>query len=249
MKRREFLGTFACAGVVLALGDVGQVSTPKKKPNIIHIMADDMAWDDLSCYGCKDIQTPNIDKFAGQGRSFMQFYAPHPTCTPTRAAVLTGRYAARVHNGTGGRGLDVLWPDSDQGLDADYEITIAKLLKGQGYQTGLIGKWHLGCLKKYLPPNQGFDYYVGIPYPNDHGPERWGGTGSKKLDKIAFIRGTEIVKRLSNEELAELPALFEEEAVAFIKDKAKADSPFFLHFSNIETHTPWFVPKGREGKR
>ncbi|MCT4646838.1 MAG: sulfatase [Carboxylicivirga sp.] len=216
-----------------------------QKPNIIHILADDVGFDDLSCFGSKYILTPNLDQLANDGCKFTNFMAPHATCTPSRAALLTGRYAPRINNG---EGVDVLWPTSKTGMDPEQEISIARLLKKQGYSSAIIGKWHLGHLPQFLPLAHGFDYFFGIPYPNDHGPERYGNTGSRKLPKIPLIVGDSVVKRCDNNDLAELPALFTREACHFIQKNAKEGTPFFLQLSNIETHTPWFVPKGFEGK-
>src|SRR5215211_3492318 len=108
-----------------------------RPPNIIHIVGDDVGYDDLSCYGAPKIKTPNLDKLASQGVRFTSFYAPSAICTPTRAALMTGCYAQRV-------GLPrVLFPNDNVGLHPD-EITIAELLKTRGYATACIGKWHLG---------------------------------------------------------------------------------------------------------
>lgn len=219
-----------------------------KKPNIIHIVADDVGYDDLSCFGSKDIHTPNLDKMADDGIKFTSFYAPHGTCTPSRAASLTGRYAPRVNNGTG---LFVLFPHSKKGLEDELEVSITELLKEQGYTTGLYGKWHLGHLPQYLPYVHGFDNFLGIPFPNDHGPERIGNSGWRPNGvsdpAIPLIEQGQIIKRLDNNDLAELPALFTREACKFIYRAVQDDKPFYLQYSNIETHTPWFVPKGFEG--
>jgi arylsulfatase A len=215
-----------------------------KKPNIIHILADDVGYDDIACFGSKDIKTPNIDRMAELGMRFTDFYAPHGTCTPTRAAILTGRYAPRVNDGTG---LPVLFPDSEIGLDTDKEITITELLQKEGYATALVGKWHLGHLPEFLPLNHGFDYFLGIPYPNDHGPERLANTGSREFPMIPLIENNEIINEVDNNELAELPALFTQIACDYIREMASAEQTFYLQYSNIETHTPWFVPKGFEG--
>lgn len=221
----------------------------QKRPNIVHILADDVGFDDLSCFGSKDINTPNLDEMAAQGMKFTSFYAPHGTCTPSRAALLTGRYAPRVNGGTG---LYVLFPHSKDGLRADMEITVTKLLKEQGYTTGLYGKWHLGHLPQYLPCAHGFDEFLGIPYPNDHGPERIGNSGWRPNGisdpAIPLIEQAQVIKRCDNNDLAELPALFTREACKFIYRSVQKDQLFYLQYSNIETHTPWFVPKGFEGQ-
>ncbi|MFV0270422.1 MAG: sulfatase [Macellibacteroides fermentans] len=220
-----------------------------KRPNIIHILMDDVGYDDLSCFGSRDIKTPNIDALAEKGMKFTDFYAPHGTSTPSRAALLTGRYAPRVNNGTG---LSVLFPHTPIGLEDEDEVCIAELLKKQGYATGLIGKWHLGHLPQYLPVVHGFDQFLGIPYPNDHGPERLGGTGVRPNGisdpAIPLIRQSQVLKECDNNDLAELPALFQREACKFIYNSVKEGKTFYLQYSNIETHTPYFIPRGFEGK-
>ena len=220
-----------------------------KQPNIIHILADDVGFDDLSCFGSTDIETPNLDALAERGMKFTSFYAPHGTCTPSRATLLTGRYSPRINEG---KGLFVLFPHSENGLEDEMETTIAELLKEQGYATGLYGKWHLGHLPQYLPCVHGFDEFLGIPYPNDHGPERIGNSGWRPNGvsdpAIPLIKQAQIIKRCDNNDLAELPALFTREACQFINRSVKADIPFYLQYANIETHTPWFVPKGFEGR-
>jgi arylsulfatase A-like enzyme len=214
------------------------------RPNIIHIIIDDIGYDDFSSYGSRYYKTPHIDALAKEGTRLTNFYAPHGTCTPTRAAIMTGRYSPRINDRTG---LGVLFPSNTNGLDSSKEITFTKQLQKVGYATALVGKWHLGHLPQFLPLAHGFDSYVGIPYPNDHGPERLGNTGSRGYPPIPLMRNSEKVKDLNNQELAELPAQFIREACAFIKEKAASKQPFYLQYSNIETHTPYFIPKGFEG--
>ena len=205
-------------------------------PNIIHIIGDDVGYDDLSCFGAKDIHTPNLDRLASEGMKFTSFYAPSPVCTASRAALLTGCYAQRVSL------PNVLFPFSREGLNSN-EITIAELLKTRGYATAVVGKWHLGHQPQFLPPSHGFDLYFGIPYPNDHGPERLGHAKSQgdpnfRLPPIPLIRGTNVVETPA--QLATLPERFTEEAIRFVE--ANRDRPFYLHLANVETHTPWLVP-------
>ncbi|MFV0541952.1 MAG: sulfatase [Aestuariibaculum sp.] len=245
MKPNFFILIFTC----IAFG-FSNTAQNQKKPNIIHIIADDVGYDDLSCFGSKDIYTPNLDKMASEGMKFTSFYAPHGTCTPSRAATLTGRYAPRVNKG---KGLYVLFPHSKHGLEDELEVSITELLKEQGYTTGLYGKWHLGHLPQYLPYVHGFDQFLGIPYPNDHGPERIGNSGWRPNGisdpAIPLIEQGQIIKRCDNNDLAELPALFTREACKFIYRAVKEENkPFYLQYANIETHTPWFVPKGFEGQ-
>ena len=238
-----------CLSSLCLLSGFSLHAQKKQKPNILHILVDDVGYDDLSCFGSKDIKTPNIDALADNGMKFTSYYAPHGTSTPSRAALLTGRYAPRVNNGTG---LAVLFPHSDSGLEDELEVTITELLKEQGYTTGLYGKWHLGHLPQYLPCVHGFDEFLGIPYPNDHGPERIGNSGWRPNGisdpEIPLIEQAQIIKRCDNNDLAELPALFTREASKFMYRAVQAEKPFYLQYSNIETHTPWFVPKGFEGR-
>src|ERR1035438_6822210 len=157
LPRRGFLqmSAAACAGATLA-------AAPPRPPNIVMIYCDDLGYGDLGCYGSK-IRTPNLDRMAAEGMRFTQFYSANPVCSPSRAALLTGRYPTRT-------GVPkVLFPTDTTGLD-DSETTIAQMLKQQDYSTICIGKWHLGHLPHYLPTNRGFDEYYGIPYSNDMTP-------------------------------------------------------------------------------
>jgi arylsulfatase len=135
------------------------------QPNIVVIFMDDMGYADLSCYGSTTISTPNIDKLADNGMKFTDFHVAASICTPSRTALLTGCYPHRL-------GLPkVLFPESkdnpgNTGLNPE-EQTIAELLKGKGYATSMAGKWHLGDKKMFLPTQQGFDQYFGVPYSND----------------------------------------------------------------------------------
>jgi len=130
------------------------------RPNIIYIMADDLGYADLSCYGRKDYQTPNLDKLAKQGVKFMNAYAAAPVCTPTRTAFMTGRYPARTPVGLR-EPLDWSKKDTTVGLTPDY-TSLPTLLKKAGYETYLVGKWHLGFALQYSPLKNGFDYFYGF---------------------------------------------------------------------------------------
>ena len=136
--------------------------TIENKPNFIIIFADDLGYGDLSCYGNPTILTPNLDKMAIEGMRFTQFYVGAGVCTPSRAALLTGRLAIRtgIHAGIRGK-PSVFNTRSASGLPLK-EITIAEMLKTKGYATGIIGKWHLGHLPEFLPAKQGFDYWFGM---------------------------------------------------------------------------------------
>jgi arylsulfatase A-like enzyme len=223
---------------------LSSVCYAQKPPNIVHIIADDIGWDDFSAYGSRNYNTPHIDRLSKGGVLLTNYYAPHSTCTPTRAALLTGRYAPRVNNGTG---LGVLFPSDTIGLDPKKETSFTVELKKKGYATALFGKWHLGHLQRFLPPAHGFDEFLGIPYPNDHGPERLGNTGSRRFPPIPLIHNSEKISDLSNTDLAELPGAFIRKTCEFITEKVNRNQPFYVQYSNIETHTPWFVPSGFGG--
>jgi len=205
-----------------------------RPPNIVHIVGDDIGYDDIGPFGSRDIPTMNLDRLASQGMKLTQFYAPSSTCTPTRAALLTGSYAPRA-------GLpSVLFPFATTGI-ADSEITIAELLKDRGYATALIGKWHLGHLPPFLPTRHGFDSFYGIPYPNDFEPVRviweWGGGPGYRPPSLPLYRDETVIEEPTD--LVTLPHRMTVEAVRFIGENRSR--PFYLHLAPVETHTPYFV--------
>ena len=150
--------------------------------------------------------------------------------------MMTGCYADRI-------GIPpVLFPHSKIGLHAN-EVTIAGLLKERGYATACVGKWHLGHQPEFLPVRHGFDRFFGIPYPNDHEPERFGwskaaGRENWLAPPMPLFSNDTVVEEPAD--LENLPMRFTQECVKFIRQHH--DRPFYLHFSNIETHTPWFTP-------
>src|SRR6266540_6485494 len=149
--------------LLLALGATIRSDAARQsaaRTNFIVILADDQGYGDLGSFGHPTIRTPNLDRMAGEGQRWTSFYGAH-VCTPSRAQLLTGRLAVRTGLQSG-----VLFPDSTGGLQPE-EITVAEVLKTRGYATAIVGKWHLGVLPEYLPTNQGFDSYFGIPYSND----------------------------------------------------------------------------------
>ncbi len=233
MKTFKTIGWFYVVLFFLAQDAVTGFAKTQRPPNIVFFHADDVGYDDVGCYGATKIKTPNIDKVAKEGRRFTSFYAPAPTCTPSRAALMTGCYAQRV-------GLpSVLYPQANIGLNPD-EITMPELLQTRGYTTALIGKWHLGHLPPFLPPNHGFDYFFGIPYPNDHGPER----SKRKNPPIPLYRDMKIVEQPVN--LHTLNDRLVDEAKQFLK--VNEEKPFFLYLSFVDAHTPWFVADRFKGK-
>ena len=213
--------------------------TNLSKPNIILIFMDDLGYADLSVTGHPTIQTPNIDKMASHGQLWTSFYSASSVCSPSRGALLTGRYPIRI--GLAGDKHRVFFPESTGGL-APEEITIAETLKENGYQTGMIGKWHLGHLSKYLPTKQGFDSYYGIPYSNDMNGVKWGLETFFSTPDINMWK----VPLMKNEEIIELPAnqftitkRYTEKAVEFIENNKS--KPFFLYLAHSMVHTPLFA--------
>ncbi len=214
--------------LALLLGSLFQTSDLQARPNIIILFADDLGYGDLGCYGHPTLATPNLDRMADEGMRFTQFYSAASVCTPSRAALMTGRYPIRT--GMAGRQRRVLFPDSTDGLPAS-EITLAEALKEVGYKTACIGKWHLGHLPPYLPTRHGFDRYYGIPYSNDMKP-------CPVIDQETVI-----------EEPAEQTTLtprYTEEAIKFIR--SNKNKPFFLYLPYTFPHVPLFASDKFKGK-
>ncbi|WP_190810909.1 sulfatase [Flagellimonas sp. S3867] len=221
------------------------------QPNFIIIFADDLGYGDLSVYGHPTINTPNLDRMAYEGQKWTNFYVGASVCTPSRAALLTGRLPVR--NGMASNKHRVLFPDSKNGLPAS-EITLAEQLKKAGYNTACIGKWHLGHKEQYLPTNNGFDYYFGIPYSNDMDrvveyPD--GGYWNQQNEDIKtehfnvpLLRNTEIVERPANQNT--ITKRYSEETISYIK-KHK-DKPFFIYLAHNLPHIPLFASKEAMGK-
>ncbi|MCA9269767.1 MAG: sulfatase [Planctomycetales bacterium] len=231
-----------CAvGGALASGARG---AEKRPPNIVVIFADDLGYGDLGCFGHPTIHTPNLDRMAGEGMKFTQFYSAACVCTPSRAALLTGRLPQR--SGMCSDRRRVLFPDSKGGIPKD-EITLAEALKARGYATGCIGKWHLGHLPPYLPTANGFDSYFGIPYSNDM--DRVANKGPKGRDvfwqpqveywNVPLLRDDKIEERPADQ--TSITRRYTAEAVKFIT--AHRDEPFFLYFPHTFPHVPLFASK------
>ena len=219
---------------------VKQKKTQKTKPtNVVVIVMDDMGYGDLSSFGHPTINTPNIDKLANNGQKWTNFYAASSVCSPSRGALLTGRYPIRI--GLAGNKERVFFPESKGGLPTE-EITIAEMLKKIGYKTGIIGKWHLGHLPKFLPTNQGFDYYYGIPYSNDMDAINWSverllGPSNIKFWNVPLMENDSIIERPANQYT--ITKRYTEKAVEFIKKNK--NEPFFLYLPHTMVHTPLFA--------
>src|SRR5579862_52315 len=221
------------------------------RPNIVIILADDLGYGDLGCYGHPTIRTPNLDRLAAQGMRFTDFYSAAEVCTPSRAALLTGRYPIR--SGMCNDQFRVLRRLSTGGLP-DSEITIPQILKPQGYATAAIGKWHLGVWTNdpaHHPRKHGFDFYLGLPHSNDMNPTPKAPKGAPaRLDQDPEWWAAPLYR---NEELIEQPAdqtkltrRYTEEAVKFIREHK--DVPFFLYLAHTFPHVPLFASDKFSGK-
>jgi arylsulfatase A len=217
MDRRCFLQTMAATCMApLAHGAAGT-------PNIVLIYCDDMGYGDLGVYGSK-IPTPNLDRMASEGARFTQFYSANPVCSPSRAALMTGRYPTRA-------GVPrVLFPADTEGMSLS-ETTIAGMLKSAGYQTMCIGKWHLGHSAQYLPTSRGFDEYFGIPYSNDMTPR-------------PLLHNTEKIEEPAV--LETLTPRYTEQAIRFIE--RSRTKPFFLYMPHTFPHIPLAASQRFAGK-
>lgn len=216
-------------------------------PNIVIILADDLGYGDLGCYGSPTIFTPNLDRMAAEGLRFTDFYSPAEVCTPSRTALLTGRYPIR--SGMCGH-RRVLFPNSKGGLPAK-EFTIAEALQGKGYATAHLGKWHLGNHEGSRPQDQGFDFTFGLLYSNDMVARRGlpkGASGLAEPPKDgwnqALLRNGEEIEQPVDQ--SALTKRYTEEAVRFIKEKK--DRPFFLYFAHTFPHVPLFASTNFKGK-
>jgi len=217
-------------------------------PNVVLIFMDDLGYGDLSCYGATGYKTPNLDKQASQGIRFTNFVSAQAVCSASRAGILTGCYPNRV--GISG----ALMPDSKIGLNPEEE-TIAEVLKKRNYKTAAIGKWHLGHQREFLPLQQGFDEYLGLPYSNDMWPVYFDGTRnispaySRKLNypELPLIRNNDKIRELKTlDDLAELTTIYTENASDFIK--RNKSNPFFLYLAHSMTHVPLAVSAKFKGK-
>ena len=205
---------------------------PTDRPNIVLINCDDLGYGDLGCYGSNVNRTPALDRLAAGGTRFTSFYMASPVCSPSRSAMLTGSYPVRV-------GIPkVLFPGDPIGLSPD-EITVADLLRGQGYATKLVGKWHCGDQPEFLPTRHGFDSYFGIPYSNDMGRQQRL-VPSKRIKPPLPLMENETVLQEQPDQAA-LTERYVEHCVRFLREHS--GQPFFLYLAHMYVHVPIYPPE------
>ena len=201
----------------------------EEKPNIILILVDDLGYGDLSSYGAKDLQTPNLDSLVASGIRFDNFYANCPVCSPTRASVLTGQYPDMV----GVPGVIRTHPHANFGYLASHAVMLPEVLKRAGYNTAIIGKWHLGLETPNTPNERGFDHFHGF-------------LGDMMDDYYSHRRHDINYMRLNDKEIdpeGHATDLFTEWSIDYIKNRAKLKQPFFLYLSYNAPHTPIQPPE------
>ena len=223
-------------------------------PNIVIIFADDLSYGDLGVTGSPNIRTPNLDRMAAEGMRLTDFYSAASICTPSRAALLTGRLPIRT-------GLTrVLFPYAKGGLQSE-EVTMAEALKEPGYRTAMVGKWHLGDQAKYLPTRHGFETYFGIPYSNDMSARRRATPPGQRprpptkaatkrprreMPEVPLMRGEKVIESDPDQSL--ITKRYTEEAVGAIRNLGRGLDPFFLYFAHTMPHVPIFASEAFEGR-
>ena len=226
MEKRVFLFTLFCFLIPFSF-----ICAEEKRPNIILVFCDDLGYGDIGPFGSKTHSTPMLDQMAKEGMCLTDFYSTCSVCTPSRSSLMTGCYPRRVNMHVDEKNLCVLFPAARKGLNPN-EITIAEILQKEGYRTMCIGKWHLGDHPDFMPTNQGFDSYFGIPYSNDM---------NRKQVPLPLVRDLTVI-RDSVQRDDTITEQYTKEAVKFIKDTGK--KPFFLYLPHTAVHLP-LVP----GKR
>jgi arylsulfatase A-like enzyme len=239
LTRREFVASAVAASALAGAAADASPGAQAGRPNVLYIMADDLGWGDLSCYGRPDYRTPHLDRLASEGLRFTQAYSAAPVCTPTRCAFVTGRYPARTPVGLE---EPLSWHRSlveqkrDPGLSPEHP-TVASLLKAAGYHTALVGKWHLGYLPTYSPLKSGFEEFFGI----------MSGGADYFTHKDARGDADLFEAEVPVERVGYMTDLITERAVEYLR--RRHDAPFFLSLNYTAPHWPWEGPRDEQFSR
>ena len=225
----------ACVCSLLFTTTVPQAA--ERLPNVILIVADDLGYADVGVYGAKGISTPHLDRLAHEGVRFTDFHVAQAVCSASRAAIMTGCYPNRV-------GIEgAMEPWYKFGIH-EKELTMPKMMKQKGYATGMVGKWHLGTPKEFLPTSRGFDEWFGLPYSNDQWPLHPEKPG--KFPPLPLYDGDKVINPdISHRDMEKLTGQYTERAVGFIERNQA--HPFFLYLAHTMPHVPLAVSERFRG--
>lgn len=221
--------------IFLVIAQAGAQTPAAPPPNIVLILADDLGYGDLGCFGSKTIRTPNLDRMAAEGTRFTDFYVAQAVCSASRAALMTGCYANRV----GMQGA--LNHTSQEGLHPD-EVLIPEVCKQKGYATAAFGKWHLGTVAMFHPLKHGFDEFFGIPYSNDNSKHH--PTLASEMPPLPVYEDERVIE--TDPDQSQFTRRITEKAVSFIR--RHKEQPFFLYVPHIMPHVPIFASDRFRGK-
>ncbi len=227
ISRRRFLKCASISALALPMG--GRPALAAQRPNLLVILVDDLGYGDLSSYGATDLQTPHIDRFIEKGMRFDRFYANCPVCSPTRAALLTGRYPDLV----GVPGVIRSYASGNWGFLDPKAVLLPQVLKSSGYDTAIVGKWHLGLESPNTPTERGFDHFHGF-------------LGDMMDDYYTHRRHDHNYMRLNQKEIdpqGHATDLFTDWSIEYLKSRQNSPNPFFLYLAYNAPHTPIQPPQ------
>lgn len=243
MLRSNRLTLWWIASLCISLRLASAIAAAADRPrNFVVILVDDLGYGDIGPYGSELNRTPQLDRMAEQGRKFTNFYVAASVCTPSRAALMTGCYAQRVDMGLNALPETVnnivFFPGEPKGLNP-HEVTIAEMLQNKGYATACIGKWHLGDQPQFLPTQNGFEDYFGIPFSNDMGFDN-----AIPYPPLPLLRNENVIEQEPDQRY--FTKRFTEEAIAFIEQHKEA--PFFVYLPHTMVHWPHYASPGFKGQ-
>lgn len=238
MMKQPLANSILASLIVLGMSIVGR-GADETRPNFIIVFCDNLGYGDIEPFGSTLHRTPSLNRMAKEGRKFTHFCVTAGVCTPSRSSIITGCYPQRVGMHLNERDGWVLRPLSPYGLHPD-EITIAEVLKQQGYATAIVGKWHLGDQPQFLPTRQGFDWFFGVPYSDDMTARVWNKDGSK-WPPLPLMENEMVIEAPCDRD--GLTKRYTERAMEWIAEHKK--EPFFLYFPQAmpgSTKTPFSSP-------